>query len=98
MSLDTNNPVPNREDRSVGNIYDRLDAARRKREQILETPVPANDDRRAETTPSVHRPFPKLKPARSNTLVARAGRRWDWAMPWALGLAIFVLIFAFAVR
>lgn len=99
MSLDTNNPVSNREDRNVGEIYDRLDAAQRQREDILETPAPANDDRRTVSMPPRRRrPFPKLKPPRRENLGSGAARSWDWATPWALGLAIFILIFVFAVR
>ncbi len=98
MSLDTKTPAVSREDRSVGNIYDRLEVARRKRERVLETPAPANVDRRAlSTTPGPRRAFPKLKPPRADMPEYGTAGRWDWVVPWLLGLAIFLLIFAFAV-
>lgn len=98
MAFETRHPDSNRGDRSVGNIYDRLDAARRKREQILDTPPPANDDRRAVTKPApAVRAFPKLKPPRTESAPEGTVRNWDRLLPWLLGFAIFVVIFAFAV-
>lgn len=100
MALETRHPASNRGDRSVGNIYDRLDAARRKREQALETPTPANDDREtmSKPTPAAKRVFPTLKPPRHDFAEEVSPPRWDWAVPWLLGIAIFAVIFVFAVR
>ena len=98
VTLETSQPVSRRGDRSVGNIYDRLDAARQQREKVLETPPAANTDRRAETAATAAPlAFPTLKPPRSQTLANPSQRRWDWIAPWLIGAAIFVLIFAFAV-
>jgi hypothetical protein len=75
----------------MGNIYDRLEDARKKRERALETPHPANDDR-----PQL--PFPKLKPPvdfPAETLPQPSFI--EWAAPVLLALAIFAVIFAFAV-
>jgi len=99
VALETKHPVHSRGDRSVGNIYERLDAARRQREQVLETPAPANDDRRAQNKQLPHaRTFPKLKPPKTDLPKDTVVRRWDWIAPWLVGAAIFVLIFGFAVR
>lgn len=85
-------------ERNVGNIYDRLDEARRKRERILETPPPANDDRRAKNVSKpVSRSFPTLKPPASDAQDAVGERDLDWTIPWLLGLVIFAVIFGFAV-
>ena len=100
MALETRHPASNRGDRSVGNIYDRLDAARRKREKALETPTPANDDREtmSKSAPAADRVFPTLKPPRYDFAENVSPPRWEWAVPWLLGLAIFAVIFVFAVR
>ena len=100
MALETRHPATDRGDRSVGNIYDRLDAARRKREQVLDTPAPANDDRETMSTPTraANRVFPTLKPPRPDFSEEVSPSRWEWAVPWLLGLAIFAVIFVFAVR
>ncbi|MEL7152034.1 MAG: hypothetical protein AAGK71_14950 [Pseudomonadota bacterium] len=99
MGFESKYSVASRTDRSVGNIYDRLDAARRQREQVLETPEPANDDHVArEMSQQRTRPFPTLKPPRPVMEQETALRRWDWIVPWLLGVAIFALIFWFAVR
>ncbi|MGR3512164.1 MAG: hypothetical protein ACU0GG_05325 [Paracoccaceae bacterium] len=99
MGLEPGYPVNDRSERKVGNIYDRLDAARRQREQVLATPEPANDDRRAappRVTPT--KALPKLKPPAPGYAELPEARRWDWIAPWLVGAAIFALIFWFAVR
>jgi hypothetical protein len=100
VALETRYPASDRSDRNVGNIYERLDAARRKREKVLETPTPANDDRETmrQPIPAASRAFPNLKPPRRDVTNETAPPRWDWAVPWLLGLAIFAVIFVFAVR
>lgn len=99
MGFSTNFPEEIRGDRNVGNIYERLEDARRKRERALETAEPANDDRRALTAMStaVSRGFPTLKPPASDMPDGATERRFDWAVPWLLGLLIFAVIFGFAV-
>jgi len=80
-----------RQDRSVGNIYDRLESARAQRARALETPYPANDDR-------PQRPFPRLKPPVDfPPETAQASSRLEWAAPVLLALAILAVIVAFAV-
>lgn len=100
MALDNKNSTSRRSDQSVGNIYDRLNAARRKREQVLDTPKPANDDRKtmSKPAPTADRVFPTLKPPRHDFAEEVSPPKWDWAVPWILGLAIFAVIFVFAVR
>lgn len=99
MGFEPKQSASHRDNRRLGNIYDRLDAARRQREQILEPPEPANDDRRAEAHAKPRpRPFPTLKPPRAVPTRDTEVRRWDWIVPWLLGAAIFALIFWFAVR
>ena len=41
MALDKSGRANSRSERGVGNIYQRLDEARRQREQALDTPAPA---------------------------------------------------------
>lgn len=73
----------------MGNIYERLDDARRKRERLLDTPPAAN---RAKP------PFPRLKAPLGNPTVTDAPRRGPgWMLPVLLALAIFGVIFVFAV-
>ncbi len=99
MGLNKNIPEEVRTERNVGNLYERLEDARRKREQILETPAPANVDRRTQKTVSMplSRSFPTLKPPAQDVAENPSGSRLDWAVPWLLGLVIFGVIFAFAV-
>lgn len=98
LSLDTSDTVEERVERGVGNIYERLDAARRKREEILDIPEPANEDRRAAVKSRVpDRVFPTLKPPRPPMPVVATEPKYDRFVPWFLGLLIFVVIFAFAV-
>ena len=89
MSVSSNDRKETRQDRSVGNIYERLDDARKKREKALETPPPANHSKR---------PFPKLKPPVD--FPPEPGprpSRLEWAAPILLSLAIFGLLVAYAV-
>jgi len=80
-----------RQDRSVGNIYDRLESARAKRARALDAPRPANDDR-------PQRPFPRLKPPVDlPPETAPQASILEWAAPILLALAILALIVAFAV-
>lgn len=99
MGLNTRIPDEARGERNVGNIYERLEEARRKREQVLDTPEPANYDRRTESkaSASLRRAFPTLKPPAPDFADNAVERRFDWAVPWLLGLLIFAVIFAFAV-
>ncbi len=99
MGLNTNFPDEIRGERNVGNIYERLEDARRKRERILHTSAPANDDRRAQSAVStpVNRGFPTLKPPASDMSDGATERSLDWTVPWLLGLLIFAVIFGFAV-
>ncbi len=99
MGLTTNFPDEVRGERNVGNIYERLEDARRKRDRALDTPAPANDDRRAQRTmpEPVTRSFPTLKPPVQNLHDTATERSLDWAVPWLLGFLIFAVIFGFAV-
>lgn len=49
-------------------------------------------------TPAAKRVFPTLKPPRHDFAEEVSPPRWDWAVPWLLGIAIFAVIFVFAVR
>ena len=95
MALDNKGRVETRADRNVGNIYKRLDEARRQREQALETPPPANLDREARL--SKPRPFPRLKPPRNDMPTVAEPHRLEWMVPVVLGLAILAVIMGFAV-
>ncbi len=99
MGLTTNFPDEARGERNVGNIYERLEDARRKRERALDTPAPANDDRRARHAMSapVTRSFPTLKPPATDIQDTATERSLDWTVPWFLGFLIFAVIFGFAV-
>ncbi|MEO1536293.1 MAG: hypothetical protein AAFR73_01055 [Pseudomonadota bacterium] len=99
MGFEQRYSVKSRGDRAVGNIYERLNAARRKREEVLEVPIPANVDQQssAPCAQPKRRPFPTLKPPRSENTKETLYRNWEIAVPWLLGLAIFALIFWFAV-
>lgn len=48
--------------------------------------------------PTADRVFPTLKPPRHDFAEEVNPPKWDWAVPWILGLAIFAVIFVFAVR
>ncbi|MEM7720105.1 MAG: hypothetical protein AAF222_12965 [Pseudomonadota bacterium] len=84
--------------RTAGNLYDRLDAARQQRAEVLAPLEAANDDHRT-GVPSrdASKTFPTLKPARREARLARTVRRWDWLVPWVLGALIVALMFGFAV-
>ena len=99
MGLNTNFPEEFRGERNVGNRYERLENARRKRERALKTSAPANDDRRTQNAMSkpVNRGFPTLKPPASDMSDGATERSLDWTIPWLLGLLIFAVIFGFAV-
>ena len=99
MGLNTNFPDEARGERGVGNIYERLEDARRKRERALETPAPANDDRHAQhkSPAPVKRTFPTLKPPKRDMQDTASERSLDWTIPWVLGFLIFAVIFVFAV-
>ena len=98
VALETRTPADIRDDRSRGNIYDRLEAARQQREKALETPRPANDDWRAAARPPLReRSFPTLKPPLPDSLDAASPHSLSWTIPWLLALAIFAVIFSFAV-
>lgn len=87
-------------DRSVGNIYERLDQARRKRDKILDPPAPANSDEKVKGTPVIRqRSFPKLQPQLPQLEMPEVAEspRWDWLINVGLGLVIFLVIFVFAV-
>ena len=95
MALDKSDRVKTRVDHSVGKLYARLDQARARREQILETPEPAN----AAIPPSPQpRPFPRLKPPRPDMpdAAAKPGR-FDWLTPVFLATLIFAVLFAYAI-
>ena len=96
--MDSNGPVGAAADRQLGNIYDRLDAARRRRERLLRTPEAANDDRQVTKPRAPSEVFPRLKPPRVQGPGHGPAPRRDAALPWLLGALIFVLIFVFAVR
>lgn len=91
MTLSRQNRGEARKDRSVGNIYDRLEDARRQRERALDTPSAANDDR-------PQRAFPRLKPpADFPPETAPQPSLAEWAAPFLIALAIFAVIFVYAV-
>ena len=95
MALDKSDRVETQVDHSVGNLYKRLDQARARREQILDTPEPAN----AGMAPSpVARPFPRLKPPRPNMpdAAAKPGRL-EWLAPVLLAGLILAVLFAYAI-
>jgi hypothetical protein len=94
VSLDPKNSVG--ATRQLGNIYERLNAARRRRERLLETPFPANDDRQVPRRRAAAESFPALKKPRPEPPV-RAAREWSRAVPWLLGALIFAVVSAFAV-
>lgn len=98
MPFETRHPASTSEDNGVGNIYDRLDAARQRRERILDTPSPANDDRRTSRKPDADYVFPTLKPPRPDMPDVAVERSWAWTVPWLVGAAIVAVIFVFAVR
>ncbi|MDJ0637561.1 MAG: hypothetical protein QNJ20_01905 [Paracoccaceae bacterium] len=95
MALDKSDRVETQVDHSVGNLYRRLDQARARREQILDTPEPAN----AGMAPSpMARPFPRLKPPRPNMPDnAATPGRFDWLGPVVLAGIIFAVLFAYAI-
>ena len=97
MSLESRDPLDAGSEQRSGNIYDRLEAARRKRERILRTPYPANDDHKAPAARPVSETFPALKPPRDVTPSTTGAPQWSRAVPWLLGALIFAVIFAFAV-
>ncbi len=97
MSFGRGSPAETRAEQSTGNIYHRLNVARRKRERILDTPSPANDDRQASRVPSQAKVFPTLKPPRTDVPDMADGKNWSWAVPWLIGATIFAVIFGFAV-
>ena len=97
MAHGTGNPADARGERNAGNIFERLDAARRVREHILDTPEPANDDRRTPRPMTTRTVFPTLKPPHQDMPDAAEERSWAWLVPWIIGAAILAVIFAFAV-
>ena len=96
MALDKSGRANSRPERGVGNIYERLDQARRQREQALDTPVPANIDRKAPM--QTQRPFPILKPPADDTPTVAEPSRMEWMLPIAIGLVILAVIVGFAIR
>ena len=84
----------------VGNIYDRLEDARKKRAQILETPEPANQDWEARRRRvSSRQSFPTLKPPKPQAAEpAPRPRQFGWTAPLALSLLILLVLFVYAVR
>ena len=96
MALDKSGRANSRSERGVGNIYQRLDEARRQREQALDTPAPANIDR--EARPDAKRPFPKLKPPVDESPTVAEPSRLEWMLPLALSVVILAVIVGFAVQ
>lgn len=98
MGLETSHPDQTGQERNVGNIYARLNAARRQRERVLETPLPANvDPGNAVVKRAMKRPFPTLKPPAREMPDIAGERKLDWTIPWLIGFVIFAIIFGFAV-
>lgn len=98
MVQETKQKVQRGAGRTVGNLYDRLDAARQQRAEVLTPLEAANDDHRTSRPSRSTRPaFPTLKPARPETTLSRATGQWHWIVPWLLVALIVTLIFRFAV-
>ncbi len=99
MGLNKNFPENVRSERNVGNLYERLEDARRQRAEILETPEPANVDRRAKgaTSMPLSRSFPTLKPPADNLSENTTDHSLDWVVPWFLGALILAVILGFAL-
>lgn len=97
MAFGRRSPAESPADQNIGNIYERLNLARRKRERILDTPSPANDDREASRIMSRTRTFPTLKPPRADMPDIGVEKGLAWTVPWLIGATIFAVIFGFAV-
>ncbi len=97
MAFETRTPADARGERSKGNIYDRLEAARQQREKVLDTPTPANDSRTPTRPTSRPQSFPTLKPQAPDILSETRESSFGWGVPLLLALVILGLIFSFAV-